>query len=89
MCHRIPFGARDRAQGAVLERTDWNGAERTPSGLKQWDWPSRSSTRAAMAPSPADLVAAIKRKQPIVAWSWEPYWIPALVSGRVRHLAGI
>jgi ABC-type proline/glycine betaine transport system substrate-binding protein len=29
----------------------------------------------------ADLVAAIKRKQPIVAWSWEPYWIPALYPG--------
>lgn len=29
----------------------------------------------------ADLVAAIKRKQPIVAWSWEPYWIPTLYPG--------
>jgi len=29
----------------------------------------------------ADLVAAIKRKQPIIAWSWEPYWIPALYPG--------
>ena len=29
----------------------------------------------------ADLVAAIKRKQPIVAWSWEPYWVPALYPG--------
>jgi glycine betaine/proline transport system substrate-binding protein len=29
----------------------------------------------------AELVASIKRKQPIIAWSWEPYWVPALYPG--------
>jgi glycine betaine/proline transport system substrate-binding protein len=29
----------------------------------------------------AELVAAIKRKQPIIAWTWEPYWVPALYAG--------
>jgi glycine betaine/proline transport system substrate-binding protein len=29
----------------------------------------------------ADLVAAIKRKQPIIGWTWEPFWIPALYPG--------
>lgn len=29
----------------------------------------------------AELVAAIKRKQPIVGWTWEPFWIPALYEG--------
>jgi glycine betaine/proline transport system substrate-binding protein len=29
----------------------------------------------------AEFVAAIKRKQPIVGWTWEPFWIPALYEG--------
>lgn len=29
----------------------------------------------------ADFVAAIKRKQPIVGWTWEPFWLPALYEG--------
>lgn len=29
----------------------------------------------------AELVASIKRKQPIIAWTWEPYWVPALYPG--------
>jgi glycine betaine/proline transport system substrate-binding protein len=29
----------------------------------------------------AEIVASIKRKQPIIAWTWEPFWIPALYPG--------
>lgn len=29
----------------------------------------------------AEIVASIKRKQPIVAWTWEPFWIPTLYPG--------
>lgn len=29
----------------------------------------------------AELVAAIKRKQPIVGWTWQPSWVPALYEG--------
>ncbi len=29
----------------------------------------------------AEFVAAIKRKQPIVGWTWEPFWLPALYPG--------
>lgn len=29
----------------------------------------------------AEFVAAIKRKQPIVGWTWEPFWLPALYEG--------
>ncbi len=29
----------------------------------------------------ADFVAAIKREQPIVGWTWEPFWLPALYEG--------
>lgn len=29
----------------------------------------------------AELVASIKRKQPIIAWTWEPYWVPAMYPG--------
>lgn len=29
----------------------------------------------------AEFVASIKRKQPIVGWTWEPFWLPALYEG--------
>lgn len=29
----------------------------------------------------AEFVATIKRKQPIVGWTWEPFWLPALYEG--------
>lgn len=29
----------------------------------------------------AEIVASIKRKQPIIGWTWEPFWIPALYEG--------
>ncbi|MGH6719466.1 MAG: ABC transporter substrate-binding protein [Alphaproteobacteria bacterium] len=29
----------------------------------------------------AEFVAAIKRKQPIIGWTWEPFWLPALYEG--------
>lgn len=29
----------------------------------------------------AEFVGAIKRKQPIVGWTWEPFWLPALYEG--------
>ena len=29
----------------------------------------------------ADFTAAIKRKQPIVGWTWDPFWLPALYEG--------
>ena len=29
----------------------------------------------------AEFTAAIKRKQPIVGWTWEPFWLPALYEG--------
>lgn len=29
----------------------------------------------------ADFVAAIKRKQPIVGWTWQPFWLPTLYEG--------
>ncbi len=29
----------------------------------------------------ADFTAAIKRKQPIVGWTWDPFWVPALYEG--------
>ncbi|MEM7171271.1 MAG: ABC transporter substrate-binding protein [Pseudomonadota bacterium] len=29
----------------------------------------------------AEFVAAIKRKQPIVGWTWEPFWLPAIYEG--------
>jgi len=29
----------------------------------------------------AELVASIKREQPIVGWTWEPFWLPALYPG--------
>lgn len=29
----------------------------------------------------AEFVGAIKRKQPIVGWTWEPFWLPAVYEG--------
>jgi len=29
----------------------------------------------------ADFTAAIKRKQPIIGWTWEPFWLPAQYEG--------
>lgn len=29
----------------------------------------------------AEFVASIKRKQPIVGWTWEPFWLPAIYEG--------
>ena len=29
----------------------------------------------------ADIVAAVKRKEPIIAWTWQPYWLPAMYPG--------
>ncbi|TGQ40593.1 ABC transporter [Mesorhizobium sp. M4B.F.Ca.ET.214.01.1.1] len=29
----------------------------------------------------AEFTAAIKRKQPIIGWTWEPYWLPAQYEG--------
>lgn len=34
----------------------------------------------------AELVASIKRKQPIIAWTWEPYWVPAMYPGEFVKL---
>lgn len=58
---------------------EWGGTDRERIAAMGLDFEVvNAGSDGALA---ADLVAAIKRKQPIVAWSWEPYWIPALYPG--------